>query len=128
VGLLIGGLSLGSLAWAYHTGSGNWQSLVFTVLTLSQLIHVLAVRSERESLFTMGLFGNLPLLGTVALSTLLQLVIVYWPPAQIVFQTTGLTAEELGVAFTLPWVVLIACEIEKWLARRGWIYGEAKRR
>jgi Ca2+-transporting ATPase len=30
------------------------------------MAHVLAIRSERESLFTQGLRSNLPLLGAVA--------------------------------------------------------------
>jgi P-type Ca2+ transporter type 2C len=34
VGLLMGGVSLLAQAWAYHTGSAHWQSMVFTVLTL----------------------------------------------------------------------------------------------
>ncbi|MGE5319975.1 MAG: cation-translocating P-type ATPase, partial [Hyphomicrobiaceae bacterium] len=58
VGLLMGGVSLLTQAWAIHIGSAHWQSMVFTVLTLSQLGHVLAIRSERESLFTQGLLSN----------------------------------------------------------------------
>ena len=58
VGLLMGGVTLLPQAWAYHSGSAHWQSMVFTVLTLSQLGHVLAVRSERESLFAIGVFFN----------------------------------------------------------------------
>lgn len=122
VGLLIGALSLGALMWAHQNGSGNWQTLVFTVLTFSQLVHVLAMRSERESIFAIDFLGNLPLLGAVGLSVGLQAAIVYWPPAQTVFRTTGLAYEELIVALALPWVVLIACEIEKWLVRQGLIY------
>jgi phosphoserine phosphatase len=40
VGLLIAGLSLGAQAWAYHGGSENWRSVVFTVLTFCQLVNV----------------------------------------------------------------------------------------
>ena len=40
--------------------------MTFTVLALSQLGHVLAVRSERESLFQQGLFSNRPLAPVVA--------------------------------------------------------------
>ena len=58
VGLLMGGVSLLTQAWAIHSGSAHWQSMVFTVLTLSQLGHVLAIRSERESLFTQGVLSN----------------------------------------------------------------------
>ena len=67
VGLLTGGLSIASQAWAYNRGEPYWQTVVFTVLTISQLFHSLAVRSERESIFRIGLFSNLPMLGAVCL-------------------------------------------------------------
>ncbi len=127
VGLLIGGLSLGAQAWAYHSGSENWQTVVFSVLTLSQLVHALSIRSDRESLFAIGWLGNLPLLAAVVLSLGLQLAIIYVQPLQLVFRTTGLTQNELLVVLTLPWVVLIGVEIEKWLVRRGLIYQDPRR-
>ena len=55
VGLLIGGVSLFAQAWALADGNAHWQTMVFTVLTLSQLAHVMAIRSERESLFRQGI-------------------------------------------------------------------------
>ncbi len=122
VGLLIGGLCLGAQAWSYHSGSDNWQTVVFTVLVFSQLVHALAVRSERDSLFTIGWFSNPALVGAIILSAALQAAIVYRPALQPVFKTTGLTARELVVVTTLPWIVLVAVEIEKWLFRRGLIY------
>src|SRR3989338_4254406 len=45
VGLLMGGVCIVVQAWAMHTGSPNWQTMVFTVLTLSQMGHVLAIRT-----------------------------------------------------------------------------------
>ena len=122
VGLLIAGLSLGAQAWAYHRGSENWQTMVFTVLTLSQLVHALAIRSERDSLFAIGWFGNPLLFGAVVLTLGLQMAAVYFDPLQVVFKTSDLSLEELLVALSLPWVVLVAVEIEKWLVRRGLIY------
>ena len=61
VGLLMAALALGTQAWAIHIGDAHWQSMTFTVLTLSQIAHVLAIRSERESLFRQGLLSNKPL-------------------------------------------------------------------
>jgi Ca2+-transporting ATPase len=127
VGLLIGGLTLGAQAWAYHGGSDNWQTVAFTVLTLSQLSHALAVRSERDSLLSIGLWSNRPLLGAVALTLLLQLAVVFAPPLQPIFKTTGLTSAELIVCLTLPLVVVIAVEIEKGLVRRGLLYSSSDR-
>jgi Ca2+-transporting ATPase len=122
VGLLIGALSLGAQTWAYHRGSENWQTVVFTVLTFSQLVHALAVRSDRDSIFTIGWFSNPALFGAVVLTLGLQLAVIYLEPLQPIFKTTGLTVEELAVCLGLPWVVLVAVEAEKWLARRGFIY------
>lgn len=122
VGLLIGGLSLGAQAWAYHSGSENWQTVVFTVLTLSQLVNAMAVRSESESLFTLGWFSNPALFGAVVLTLGLQLTVIYFDPLHAVFKTSDLSLDELLVALGLPWVVLVAIEIEKWLIRRGLIY------
>ncbi len=126
-GLLIGGLSLAAQAWSYHNGSENWQTVVFTVLTLSQLVHALAIRSDLDSLFTLGLRSNLPLLGAVVLTLLLQLAVIYVPFLNAVLKTTPLTLEELVVCLTLPWVVLVAVETEKWLVRRAWIYDSSKK-
>jgi Ca2+-transporting ATPase len=127
-GLLIGGLALGAQAWAWHNGSPNWQTITFTVLTLAQLVHALAIRAEHDSLFTLGIGSNRPLLGAVVLTLLLQLAVIYVPWCQEVLKTTPLTRQELAVCLLLPWVVLIAVEMEKALARRGWIYATPDKR
>ena len=54
VGLLMAGVTLGIQAWATHHDKPHWQTMVFTVLSLAQLGHVLAIRSERESLYSPG--------------------------------------------------------------------------
>jgi Ca2+-transporting ATPase len=122
VGLLIGALSLGGQAWAYHSGSDNWQTVVFTVLTFCQLVHAMVIRSERESLFGIGVFSNIPLLATVLLTVGLQLMVIYMPLFNGIFHTTPLTVSELLVCFILPLVVLIAVEAEKYLVRNGHLY------
>ena len=56
VGLLMGGgLAAHAGLGLFTSASPHWQSMVFTVLTLVPAGHVLAIRSERESLFTLGL-------------------------------------------------------------------------
>ena len=122
VGLLIGGVSIASQAWAYHTGAAHWQTIVFTVLTLSQLAHVLAIRSEKASLFRIGIGSNRPLLGAVLLTVSLQLAVIYVPFLNMVFKTAPLSLNELALCFVLPVIVFIAVEIEKSLFRCGLIY------
>jgi len=118
VGLLMAGLALGTQAWAIHVGDTHWQSMTFTVLTLSQLAHVLAIRSEHESLFRQGLWSNKPIAGAVILTLAMQLATLYVPALTRVFQTTPLTAGELVSCVGLATVVFFAVELEKWLRRR----------
>jgi Ca2+-transporting ATPase len=122
VGGLITALCLVTQAWALHVGDAHWQTMVFTVLTLSQMTHVLAIRSETESLFTRGFTTNLPLLGAVLLTFVLQLATIYVPVLNPIFRTQPLTAVELGICLMLAATVFVAVEIEKWLVRRGVLY------
>ena len=122
VGLFVGGISIASQAWAISRGVEYWQTIVFTVLTVSQLFHSLAVRSETASLFTIGLFSNLPMLGAVILTMLLQMAVIYVPALNAVFHTHPLPVFDLVICLGLSSLVLFAIEIEKWLVRRELIY------
>jgi Ca2+-transporting ATPase len=119
VGLLMAGIALGTEAWAWHTDTPQWQTLVFTTLCFMQLGHVLAIRSERTSLLRQGLFSNTPLAGAVALTVGLQLAVVYVPALNAVFTTVPLTAAQLGGAFGAAVAIFAVVEIEKWLRRRA---------
>jgi Ca2+-transporting ATPase len=118
VGLLMGGVSVFTQAWFMKTGGTHWQTMVFTVLSLSQMGHVLAIRSDRESLFKLGLFSNVPLLGAVLLTFMLQMATIYVPFLNPIFKTAPLTAGELAITLLLSTIVFFAVEIEKWLFRR----------
>lgn len=118
VGLLMGGICLFTQALAIKEGF-HWQTMVFTVLGLLQMGHVLAIRSERESLFKQGLFSNRPLFGAVFLTFALQIFIIYTPFMQRIFKTVSLSPKELIMCISLASVVFVAVEIEKFLKRRG---------
>ncbi len=123
-GLLIASLSLLAQAWALHQRVPNWQTMVFTVLTLGRLALAMAIRSERESLFTQGVTSNLPLLAAVAFTVALQLAAIYVPFLNAVLDTAPLAAAELALCFALAGIVFVAVEIEKLLVRRGWLYAD----
>ncbi len=119
IGLLMG---LGSLAVGYfywQAGREAWQTMIFTTLTLSQMTLALAVRSERESLFRMGLLSNKPLLGAIVLSILLQLAAVYVPFLQAFLGTHPLSGRDLALAVAVSTTVLWVLEIEKAWKRRS---------
>jgi Ca2+-transporting ATPase len=118
VGLLIGGLSILAQAWAIHDGSAHWQTMTFTVLTLSQLMHAMVIRTEKDSLFTVGIFSNPTILGAVVFTVLLQMAVIYLPFFNDIFKTQPLEPRELAICFALPLVVFVAVEVEKWFKRR----------
>jgi len=121
-GLLLGALCIGVQAWALHVDDAHWQTMVFTVLTLAQMFHVLAIRSERDSLLTLGLFSNRPLFGAILLTFALQLATIYIPALNPIFRTEPLTMGELGTCLALSSIMLVAVEAEKALIRRGLLY------
>ncbi len=118
VGLLIGALCLGVQAWGVMHGEDHGQTMVFTVLTLAQLAHVLAIRSETEPIWRLNPFSNLPLTGAVLASLLLQAAVIYAPPLQAVFHTQALSAGQLGLCLACAAVVMLAVELEKAWRRR----------
>ncbi len=118
IGLLMGVVSL-SMGWYYYQDVANdhWRTLVFTVLTLSQMGNAMATRSHRDSLFTIGVFSNLALIGSVLLTFVLQLGVIYVGPLQKVFKTTALSAGELVVCLILSAVVFWSVEAQKFVMR-----------
>lgn len=118
VGLLMGLVTLGMGYWAWSTGKVHWQTMVFTTLTLSQMGHALAIRSNRDSLFALGLLSNKPLLGTILLTFVLQLAVIYVPFLQDFLETTALPAADLGISLLFSLVVFLGVEVEKWIIRR----------
>ncbi len=113
VGLLMAGIALLTQVVAMGQGPAHWQTMVFTVLTLSQLGHVLAIRSERDSLFRQGVMTNKPMLLAVLVTVALQMAVVYAPPLNAIFGTEPLSVIELAGCFALSSIVFIAVEIEK---------------
>jgi len=118
VGLLMGFATIFTQAWSIKTGHAHWQTMVFTVLCLSQMGHVLAIKSESESLFTQGLFSNKPLFGAFVLTFALQMATIYVPFLQPIFRTEALTFNEFMFTLAMSSVVFIAVEAEKLFKRR----------
>lgn len=117
VGLLMGGVSLATEMWAYQANQEQWQTMVFTVLTLSQMGHVLAIRAEKDSFLQRGPLSNLWLFGAVLLTFALQMATIYVPILNPIFHTMPLTLDQLGLCLILSIIVFFAVEFEKWIRR-----------
>jgi Ca2+-transporting ATPase len=117
VGLLMAVASLGMGFWAWRRGDPGWQTMVFTVVTMSQLFQCLAVRSSRDSTFTIGFHSNPALLGTFLFTLVLQLVVIYVPFLQGVFRTVPLSPRDLAICLGLSSTTFWAVELDKLFLR-----------
>ena len=120
VGLLMAAVALGLGVWAFNSSAhqDHFRSIVFTTLVLTQMANVLAIRSERDSLFRLGVRSNVALMLAVLVTTGLQLALLYVPFLQRTFGTVALTPFELTVSLLLSTVVFWAVELEKLIRRR----------
>ncbi|GAC17309.1 calcium-translocating P-type ATPase, PMCA-type [Paraglaciecola arctica] len=126
VGLTVGGISIATLAWTIERNVNYWQTSVFTVLVFCQLFHSLAVRSESESIFTIGIFSNKPMFSSIALTVLLQLMVVYTPAFNHILHTQPLPLDALLICIAVSSIILWAVEGEKFLIRRGILYNKER--
>lgn len=117
-GVLIGALAIGIGVLGWYIDHPNWQTLIFTTLAFAQIGQALAIRSNTDSLFRIGLWSNRAMLATIAVVFGLQLLVLYWPPLQAMFDTTPLTLLDLAISIAAGVIVFAAIEVEKWWLRR----------
>ncbi|HEX2990203.1 MAG TPA: cation-translocating P-type ATPase [Anaerolineales bacterium] len=121
IGLLMGLVSLG-VGYIYYridpAESAVWRTMIFTTLTLAQMGNALATRSDRDTLWQIGLLSNKAMLGSVLLTLALQMAVIYVPLLNRVFSTTPLSLQELLVSLAFGSVVFIAVEFFKWMRQR----------
>lgn len=116
VGLFMGLLAFG-VQWFTVNTVDAWQTMVFNTLAIAQMAHVLAIRSERQSLFQQGIFSNVYMVLAVLSTLVLQLVVIYVPFFQFIFETQPLTPTEFGITLVVATAVFVVVEFEKWLKR-----------
>jgi Ca2+-transporting ATPase len=111
-------VSLGVGFIAYRAGDSHWQTLTFTTLIFASTALAIAIRSEQVP-FWRRPFSNPALLGSLALTVLLQLAAVYVPFLRALLRTTPLPASLALVAVAAGALVLVSVESWKWGLRRS---------
>lgn len=119
IGALMGAVSLLVGLWAFNFDIlSNWQTMIFTTLTISQMGNALASRSESQTLIEAGIFKNKMMIGAVLLTFVLQLGVIYLPFMQNIFGTKSLSLMELGVSFGASLLVLVVIDTVKVVRRK----------
>jgi len=73
-----------------HPDLPIWRTVAFATLTLSELLRAFTARSERVSVFKLGVFTNRTMNIAVFFSIAVVLLVIYVPFLQVVFNTTAL--------------------------------------
>jgi len=92
-------------------------TVAFTTLVAFQWFHAFNARSRNSSLFVIGPSSNRWLLAGIGLAVALQLLVIYWPPAQLIFRTTALSPADWGWILLVSSSIFIADELRKLIIR-----------
>jgi Ca2+-transporting ATPase len=119
IGVLMGivSLAVGYFFWLADP-DGPWQTMLFTTLVLAQMGNALATRSNRDSLFSIGIFSNWMMVVAVVLGLVLQVMLVYMPFFQNIFRTQALNVNQLLLTVAASALVFAILEIYKWVLRQ----------
>ena len=95
------------------------ETMAFVTLSLCELFRAYTVRSERASLFKIGVFSNSYMQYAVGLSITLLVLVVSVPFLQPIFNTHFPTLREWSVVVGLALIPATAEEITKFFLRRS---------
>jgi len=113
-GIFIGLLSLS----AFYIGISFYsleiaRTMAFATLSFSQLAQSLNARSQKFSIFRIGLFTNLYLIMAIFISGLLQFLVMVIPSLQVIFKTVWLDLNQWWIVVTLSLAPIIYVEFLK---------------
>ncbi len=95
------------------------ETMAFVTLSLAELFRAYTVRSERASIFKIGIFSNKYMQYAVGLSIALLLLVCAVPFLQPIFNTHFLSGREWGLVVGLALMPAAAEEITKFILRRN---------
>jgi len=95
------------------------QTMAFTVLALSELVHVFNIRNNKKSVFKTGIFNNSKLLLAIAVSAALMFIILLIPTLRHIFSIPVLPVENILEIVILVLSPLFIVEIFKALKING---------
>jgi Ca2+-transporting ATPase len=120
-GLMLGLIALGAFSYSLyglHQELDQARTVAFTVMVVAQLVHVFNCRSERLSLFQLGVGTNRALVWAFLLSLVVQVAVLTIPVVAPIFKVASLPIEDwvlMGAMGILPFVMM---ESIKLLRRR----------
>jgi Ca2+-transporting ATPase len=96
-----------------QNGELEARTMAFTTLVALRWFGSLNARSDKQSLFSLGILGNRYLIGAIAVSAVLQIAVIYVPFMQIAFHTSPLSLMDWGLILLFSLPLFIIEEIRK---------------
>lgn len=93
-------------------------TMTFTCFVFFDMFNALSCRSNTKSVFQLGLFSNKAFCLAVLFSLVGQMLVIYTPPLQYIFQTEALSAGDLFFLVCLTSSILIMSEVKKFAERQ----------
>jgi len=125
-GLVFAASTLALIVWA---GDRYDETIAHTMgLVTFSFFHIffsLETANEQRSLFSSELFDNPTLLKSTGLSILSVFLATTFGPLQQILDTGELTAEQWGLCLLVAAVILVVCEVRKFILRRRTSAAEA---
>jgi magnesium-transporting ATPase (P-type) len=144
LGLIVAALSMGGFFYVLTGAGWHWgdpvgpaspfhhayqqaTTMTFLGMIFGQIGTAFAVRTQRESLWSVGVFSNRYLLLAIAAELALAAVFVYAPPLQALLGTAALPGSDLVLLLPYPFIVWGADELRRFIMRRRTAAGSADR-
>lgn len=131
IGIILSVITISLMVWAHSYTNVNtfdgvydkerWATMVFTTLCLAQMGHAIAIRSNTQLTIELDPRTNPYVWGSVIMTTVLQMALIYVEPLRRFFGTHLLTPTELAVCFGFSALVFVWIELEK-LVIRWWLW------
>lgn len=106
------------IGWTQLGGLETGRTMAFSTLIVSELLRAFTSRSERYSLLHIGLFKNIYMVGAIAFSFVLLLIVLYVPLLNNIFEVTKIGAYSWVYILGFGLFPLIAAELFKFYIRR----------
>ncbi|KGF73399.1 metal ABC transporter ATPase [Neosynechococcus sphagnicola sy1] len=126
IGLVLAMISIVLMVWSYHYTAqvqsdlldrDRWKTMVFTTLCLSQMGHAIAIRSNLRLAVEINQLSNPWILSSVAVTLILQLLLIYVAPLRSFFGTHYLSLLELLICLGFSSLLFVWIELEKLVIR-----------
>ncbi|TYQ24620.1 cation-translocating P-type ATPase [Pseudanabaena sp. UWO310] len=130
IGIILAIITIILMVWAHGFTTTHfnetyvkerWATMVFTTLCLAQMGHAIAIRSNTQLTIELNPMTNLYVWGSVIMTTVLQLVLIYVEPFRRFFGTHLITPTELAICFGFSALMFVWIELEK-LVIRWWLW------